>query len=587
MKDNTPHHWFGEYTGDKITGLFVPELNLGLQPTAPFAVGDIVWVSDSPTLFAPSESALNQILRVLARYKLDPSHPPEVVHAANAYLDIDFLADPTLVNLTHLPFVTIDNPDSRDLDQAVYVNRVGSGYEVHYALADAAWFVPSGSALFEEALLRGVTYYAPDFSVRMLPAVLSENLISLNQGVERRAMVFRINLDSSGEVTSTQVERAIIRSRAKLSYTEVQQLYDHHDNNGNRPTAPGEWDESLLAMRKVGELRIADARRRDVVEFNRREAQVIIDPDDHRKLTIVVRERNDAEKYNEQISLLCNIEGARILQSHQPVNADLQAVYRVHKPPMAMRLDDFRATLQELINHYELDGRFQWQPTDSLADYIAGLPTEDKYSAIRQTIERMAMLTNRASTFEAEPDQHFALGVDAYARFSSPMREVVGIFTHKELYESLGVATAQQNEVDSELRIRVIERANEAKSLQRKLEKEFQLLALDSFLNEDLQTPERERAWHTGVIVGMRTNRIYLHIEGLALDIKVYLEDLNQTYDANYHLDGIRAEPGPPGYDPVSLQSAPVLVIGQRLKAQVSTLEPHRRRYLFNLAIVR
>ena len=85
--------------------------------------------------------------------------------------------DPTLVDLTALPFVTIDHDDSRDLDQALYIARRGAGYAVYYALADGAYYVRPGSALFTEALARGASFYLPEICEPMLPRALSEDLV--------------------------------------------------------------------------------------------------------------------------------------------------------------------------------------------------------------------------------------------------------------------------------------------------------------------------------------------------------------------------------------------------------------------------
>lgn len=90
--------------------------------------------------------------------------------------------DKDLKNLLHLPFVTIDNQDSRDLDQALYISRVDGGYNILYALADASYYAPPGSPLFKEALKRGTSYYLPGLCIPMMPKELSEGLISLNEG---------------------------------------------------------------------------------------------------------------------------------------------------------------------------------------------------------------------------------------------------------------------------------------------------------------------------------------------------------------------------------------------------------------------
>ncbi|MBL4689069.1 MAG: RNB domain-containing ribonuclease [Nannocystaceae bacterium] len=107
------------------------------------------------------------------------------------------------------------------MDQALLVERRGSGFGVQYAIADASWFVPADSALFTESLRRGASYYMPGESVPMLPRALSEDLVSLGPGVDRRAMVFDMTVDADGTCTKTEIVRARIRSRHQLTFDHV------------------------------------------------------------------------------------------------------------------------------------------------------------------------------------------------------------------------------------------------------------------------------------------------------------------------------------------------------------------------------
>ncbi len=155
----------------------------------------------------------------LQTLEIDTAHSSESLAETRHWLANPGVDDPVLVDWTRLPFVTIDNPDSRDLDQALLIERhENSGYRVRYALADAAYYVRPGSALFNEALDRGTTYYTPILAVPMLPVELSEGLVSLNPMVDRRALVFDMIVNERATVTRTSIVRARIHSQAKLDY---------------------------------------------------------------------------------------------------------------------------------------------------------------------------------------------------------------------------------------------------------------------------------------------------------------------------------------------------------------------------------
>jgi len=151
---------------------------------------------------------------ILDQFKIDIDHPQACLDEAAQRIAEPGFDDPTLEQWQSAPFITIDNPDSRDLDQALLIESTPEqGYRVRYALADAAYYVPPGSALFDESLKRGVTYYTPLLAAPMLPPSLSEGLVSLNPDQLRRAVVFDISMNEDASVASVRVVRALIRTR--------------------------------------------------------------------------------------------------------------------------------------------------------------------------------------------------------------------------------------------------------------------------------------------------------------------------------------------------------------------------------------
>ena len=163
---------------------------------------------------------------------------------ADVVADADASArDPRLpeVDETAVPFVTIDPPESMDLDQAMHLERQRQGYRVRYAIADVAAFVTPGGPMDVEAHERGETLYAPDANARLYPPVLSEGAASLLPDQTRPALVWTMEVDETGEGIEVHVRRALVRSRAKLSYEGVQRALDD-----------GSADGVLELLREVG-----------------------------------------------------------------------------------------------------------------------------------------------------------------------------------------------------------------------------------------------------------------------------------------------------------------------------------------------
>ncbi|MEP7225007.1 MAG: RNB domain-containing ribonuclease, partial [Actinomycetota bacterium] len=145
---------------------------------------------------------------------------------------------------TAIPFVTIDPPESMDLDQAMHLERRGKGYRVRYAIADVGAFVTPGGPMDREAHARGQTLYAPDDKARLYPPQISEGAGSLLPGETRPALVWDMEVDETGEGIEVAVRRALVRSREKLDYARVQRSLDE-----------GAAPESLQLLREVGTLR--------------------------------------------------------------------------------------------------------------------------------------------------------------------------------------------------------------------------------------------------------------------------------------------------------------------------------------------
>ncbi len=407
--------------------------------------------------------------------------------------------DPALVDRTDLPFVTIDEVHSKDLDQALVVEQLEEGWRAWYAVADAAHFVRKGSALFAEALARGATYYLPGLVVPMLPRLLSEDLVSLNPGVDRRALLFCMELGPDGRCTSSRIERARIHSRAKLDYDGVQAWLD------GQVELPAELHPSLRALASMGEARLAEAESRDVVQVYRAELELQVRGAPlrfHARLD----PRNDLQRYNEQLSLLANIEGARLLARHSSA-PHVQAIFRTHEPPAPERLARLRRDLGVLVDG--LSGEWRWQRGESLACYLRRLPAQP----LRRAISRQALRSGGRSGFQTSPGRHHGVGADAYARFTAPMRELVGVFVHKETWELL----AGHGDEDVELQERVMAAAQSSKQLQRKIDSSCERMALDQLF-------EQGDAW-PATVMGLSSTKLHVQLDDPPIDAKLYLRD--------------------------------------------------------------
>ena len=311
------------------------------------------------TYTAPPAEVAQTLDALRAHYEVPTAFPPEALAEAEAAAGAwaqdgpARLLDDGARDARDLELVTIDPPGSMDLDQAVLLERLpaqadhaaqagaaageagaaqepAATYRVHYAIASLATFVTPGGALDAELRRRGETIYAPDAATPLHPEVLSHGAASLLQGAERPACLWTIDLDERGEVVSARVERALVRSRARLSYAQVQAAID--GQSALPQEAPADLPE-LLA--EIGRLRLEREAARGGISMTTPEQVVEVteaaeatevpgavspaaDPDSAERpgpagYRLAYRVPVPAEQYNAQISLLTGMCAARIM----------------------------------------------------------------------------------------------------------------------------------------------------------------------------------------------------------------------------------------------------------------------------------
>ncbi|MFG2100657.1 RNB domain-containing ribonuclease [Micromonospora echinaurantiaca] len=303
------------------------------------------------------------------------------------------------VDRTDVPFVTLDPAESRDLDQAMCLTRrPGGGYRVRYAIADVAAHVRPGGALEEETWRRGQTVYLPDGNVPLHPETLSEGAASLLPDADRAAVVWTIDLDADGGTVAVHLERALVRSRAKLDYAGVQADAD-----------AGRLPDPIALLPELGALLTARGLRRGAINLPLPEQDVEADGDGWR---LVLRGPVPMEEHNAQISLLTGMAAADIMLAG---GVGLLRTMPAPKPEAVQRL---RAAAAPLGVHWP-DGA---GPGEVLAGLDAGQPRAAAFVDQAAELMRGAAYT----AFDGEvPEQPRHGGVAAaYAHVTAPLRRL-------------------------------------------------------------------------------------------------------------------------------------------------------------------
>jgi exoribonuclease R len=303
------------------------------------------------------------------------------------------------VDRTDIPFATIDPATSLDLDQAMCLQRrSGGGYRVHYAIADVASWVRPGGAVDVETWGRGQTVYLPDGKVPLHPKVLSEDAASLLPGGDRPAVVWTIDLDSAGGTLSVQVERALVRSRAKLDYERVQSDVD-----------AGQAAEPVALLPEIGKLLIERGLARGAINLPIPDQQVERDGDGWR---LVLRAPLAVEEYNAQISLLTGVAAASIMIDGR------MGLLRTMPAPRPEAVAKLRAAASAL--------GVIWPEGVQVGAVIATLDPADPHAAafFDQAIELMRGAGYRAFEGQTPADAGHGAIAAPYAHVTAPLRRL-------------------------------------------------------------------------------------------------------------------------------------------------------------------
>ncbi|HVK21957.1 MAG TPA: RNB domain-containing ribonuclease [Actinokineospora sp.] len=304
---------------------------------------------------------------------------------------------------TDLPLITIDPPGAKDLDQAMYIERVGDGFRVHYAIADLGAFVVPGGALDTEVRRRGQTIYLPDGNVPLHPPVLSEGIASLLPDQTSPAALWTIDLDAAGEPTSATVRRAWVRSTAQFDYETVQAAID-----AGRP------HPSIAALPELGKLRREHAIKRGAVELQLPEQEV--EPEDDGGWRLVLRPRTKVDAWNAEISLLTGMAAAKIM-----LDAGI-GVLRTLPDPDASAVDWLRRSAKVL--------GIDWPKDATPAELLAGLdPSRPEALALFMDATRLLRGAGYTVFDGHAPELSTHAGIAAsYAHVTAPLRRLVDRF---------------------------------------------------------------------------------------------------------------------------------------------------------------
>ncbi len=318
-------------------------------------------------------------------------------------------------DLRSVPLVTIDGADAKDFDDAVFCEPQGDGWRLLVAIADVSHYVRPDSPLDREARGRGTSVYFPDRVVPMLPEELSNGLCSLKPHVDRLCLVCEMQVSRSGEVTRSRFYDAVMRSAARLTYTEAAAMLV-----AARPRGPhAELKPALQHLNAVYEAFAGVRKQRGAIDFDLPEAKIELDERGHVKSVRAV-ERLVTHKIIEECMIAANVEAAKRIHKGK-----IPGLYRVHEGPDEGKLEELVLFLRT-FGHKLAPNRISPKEINRILASVSGKPEEE-------LVETVVLRSMMQARYQPGNVGHFGLALGAYAHFTSPIRRYPDLLVHRAI----------------------------------------------------------------------------------------------------------------------------------------------------------
>ena len=309
---------------------------------------------------------------------------------------------------------TIDGATAKDFDDAVSIEKTERGWRLGVHIADVSHYVRPGSAIDADALRRGTSLYLPGYTVPMLPECLSNNLCSLMPDVDRLALSLFMDIES-GRIVDHRLSMSVIHSHARLTYAAVNRLYDG-DETGIAP----EVRQALFDMRALSHALRSRRHAGGAIDFELDEPEFVLN-EKGEPTDVLMERRGEAERIIEDFMLAANETVAALARA-----TELPFVYRVHEPPDAARLHDLEAFLSEMGLYVRIGA----EPHPGV---LQGILEQVKDHPARDVIRRSLLRALKKAQYDARPLGHYALALEDYCHFTSPIRRYPDLTVHRML----------------------------------------------------------------------------------------------------------------------------------------------------------
>ncbi len=316
-------------------------------------------------------------------------------------------------DLRNLPFVTIDGKSAKDFDDALFAKPNGSGFSLFVAIADVAEYVKFDSALDLEAINRGTSIYFRRKVIPMLPEKISNDLCSLKPDEDKLTLTCEMQLNRNGEIDDFKFYNSVVKSKARLTYEKLGKYFEKE-----KPHMLIEVAESLKSLEKIYRLLAANRSKRQAIDFDLPEYYPLSDKDKKIK-SFLPLERNHSHQLVEECMILANVCAAQLIDKSK-----IPSIYRSHEKPDPLKILNLKnfLTSRQIKNNMD-----SYKVRENLISWMKAAKRKKSSEIINTQILRSMSLAK----YDPKITSHFALSLDKYTHFTSPIRRYADLVVHR------------------------------------------------------------------------------------------------------------------------------------------------------------
>lgn len=368
-----------------------------------------------------------------------------------------------------LPIVTVDGEDTRDIDDAISVQKVGENYLLGVHIADVTHYVSYRSALDAEAFERGTSVYFPDRVLPMLPRALSNGICSLNEGEDRLTLSCLMTVNPKGVVIDSEIVEGVICSTHRMTYTEVTAIL-----NGDKDVSARYADvkDMVFLFKELTEILQSMRQSKGNISLDVKEAKILFDGEN---ITIPDGSREFSHSIIEAFMVLANETVASYM-----AGIEAPFVYRVHEKPTPEKAAAFR----EFAKNLGLNARFS---ADDVKPYdYQKLLSAAEPLPVYPVLNRVMLRSMQKAKYSPENAGHFGLASECYCHFTSPIRRYPDLCIHRIIKEVINGGYAHAVECYGEFVARAAEQSSERERKATDAERDVDDLYITMYMSEHI-----------------------------------------------------------------------------------------------------